>query len=102
MMADKIISDPARKLGQKNKKLQTDVNSITLSSKIFRMGARTGDSYISDPKHLLFSLSRYKFVSKMFAGLGNVLEVGCGDGFGTAIVSQAVSKVTATDLDAFY
>jgi 2-polyprenyl-3-methyl-5-hydroxy-6-metoxy-1,4-benzoquinol methylase len=35
----------------------------------------------------------------MFAGYKNVLEVGCGDAFGTALISQTVEKVTATDLD---
>jgi hypothetical protein len=34
-----------------------------------------------DPRRLTFLLSRYKFVSKMFAGKANVAELGCGDAF---------------------
>lgn len=64
-----------------------------------RMGLMSGWSWYDDPKRLVFLLARYKFVAKMFAGFGHVLEVGCGDGFGTRIVSQAVRKVTAVDFD---
>ena len=45
-----------------------------------------------DPKCLLFSLSRYKFVSKLLSGETNVLEVGCGDGFYSRIVAQTVKN----------
>lgn len=43
-------------------------------------------------------LFRYKFVSKMLAGLDHVLEIGCGDGFGARIVAQAVNRVTRNRL----
>lgn len=55
----------------------------------------------ADPKHLVFTLARYKFVAKMFAGMGRVLEVGCGNGFGARIVAQAVGKLDATDEDTY-
>jgi cyclopropane fatty-acyl-phospholipid synthase-like methyltransferase len=48
---------------------------------------------------LVFTLSRNKFVAKMLAERSNVLEVGCADAFGTRIVRQAVSRLTAIDLD---
>lgn len=64
-----------------------------------RLGLRSSQSWHDDPKHLLFRLSRYKFVSKMLAGSGHVLEIGCGDAFGTRIVQQAVTKLSATDFD---
>jgi len=35
----------------------------------------------------------------MLHGLGNVFEVGCGDGFGAPIVAQSVAKLTCTDID---
>jgi cyclopropane fatty-acyl-phospholipid synthase-like methyltransferase len=35
----------------------------------------------------------------MLSGKQNVLEVGCGDAFGTRIVLQEVGKVTAVDFD---
>lgn len=63
------------------------------------MGLRSSESWHEDPKHLLFRLSRYKFVSKMLAGRAHVLEVGCGDAFGTRIVQAEVGKLTAIDFD---
>lgn len=64
-----------------------------------RMGLMSGWSWHDDPKRLVFYLSRYKFVAKMLEGAGHVLEVGCGDGFGTRIVVQAVKQLTAVDFD---
>jgi cyclopropane fatty-acyl-phospholipid synthase-like methyltransferase len=52
-----------------------------------------------DPRRILFTLSRYKFVAKMFEGFEQVLEVGCGDASATRIVQQTVRKVTVTDFD---
>jgi 2-polyprenyl-3-methyl-5-hydroxy-6-metoxy-1,4-benzoquinol methylase len=63
------------------------------------LGAMAGHTWIIDPKRLGFTLARYKFVSKMLAGKGNVLEVGCGDGWATAIVAAAVDTITAIDAD---
>ena len=63
------------------------------------LGLRGSESWYQDPKHIIFRLSRYKFVSKMLAGRKHVLEVGCGDAFGTRIVQAEVEKVTAIDFD---
>jgi SAM-dependent methyltransferase len=67
-----------------------------------RLGIQGSHSWRNDPKHLLFHLSRYKFVSKMFAGRRHVLEVGCGDALGTRIVRQTVKRLTATDFDPLF
>ena len=64
-----------------------------------RLGLRSSQSWHDDPKHLLFRLSRYKFVAKMLADGEHVLEIGCGDAFGTRLVQQAVKKLSATDFD---
>jgi cyclopropane fatty-acyl-phospholipid synthase-like methyltransferase len=63
------------------------------------LGLMTNQAWQDDPKHLLFTLSRYKFVAKMLAEREHVLEVGCADAFGTRIVVQAVKRLTATDFD---
>jgi 2-polyprenyl-3-methyl-5-hydroxy-6-metoxy-1,4-benzoquinol methylase len=63
------------------------------------LGLMTNQAWQDDPKHLVFTLSRYKFVAKMFAERANVLEVGCADAFGTRIVRQAVDRLTAIDFD---
>lgn len=64
-----------------------------------RMGLRSSQSWHDDPKHLLFRLSRYKFVGKMMSGADKVLEIGCGDAFGTRLVQQEVKSLEATDFD---
>jgi len=64
-----------------------------------RLGLRSSQSWHDDPKHLLFRLSRYKFVAKLLAGSEHVLEVGCGDAFGTRLVQQQVKALSATDFD---
>ncbi len=64
-----------------------------------KLGLMSGWGWYDDPKRLAFTLSRYKFVSKMLGGLERVLEVGCGDGFGSRIVAQAVGHLTAVDFD---
>ena len=63
------------------------------------LGLRSSQSWHDDPKHLLFRLARYKFVAKMLAGRESVLEIGCGDAFGTRIVQAEVKELTAVDFD---
>jgi 2-polyprenyl-3-methyl-5-hydroxy-6-metoxy-1,4-benzoquinol methylase len=62
-----------------------------------KLGPWTSYSLINDPKHMAFVLSRYKFCAKMLDGKNNVLEVGCGDGFGAPIVAQFVGKLHCID-----
>lgn len=62
------------------------------------LGVATSNAYFSDPKMLAFIASRYKFVSKIVEGKQHVVEVGCGDAFGTPIVAAAAQHLTATDI----
>lgn len=66
------------------------------------LGLRGSESWHEDPKHLVFRLSRYKFVAKMLAGRRHVLEIGCGDAFGTRIVQAEVGKLSAVDFDPIF
>src|SRR5437016_5236814 len=63
------------------------------------LGLMSSQGWYDDPKRLAFTLARYKFVAKMLSGSQHILEVGCGDGFGTRIVLQEVAKLTAIDFD---
>lgn len=69
------------------------------ASSSIQLGVHTAYSYRFNPKHLCFVLSRYKFCSKLLARRQRVLEVGCGDAFGTPLVAQAVSQLLAIDWD---
>jgi 2-polyprenyl-3-methyl-5-hydroxy-6-metoxy-1,4-benzoquinol methylase len=66
---------------------------------IAKLGLMTNQVWHDDPKRLVFSLARYKFVAKMLDGRKKVLEVGCGDGFASRIVQQHVTELTVSDFD---
>jgi hypothetical protein len=63
----------------------------------FPLGKNTTKILYESPRNLLFTLSRYKFVSKMFDGFGKVLEVGCQEGFGAHLVSPVVDHLDCID-----
>ena len=73
------------------------LGSLGLQLDSVRLGTNTSTIYQNDPKLLLFTLSRYKFVSKMFAGFENVLEVGCQEGFGAQIICKEVTAYLGVD-----
>jgi 2-polyprenyl-3-methyl-5-hydroxy-6-metoxy-1,4-benzoquinol methylase len=64
-----------------------------------KFGPMSSFTWNSDPKRLLFVLSRYKFAAKILEGCNSVIEVGCGDGFAARIVRQHVSSLVITDID---
>ena len=63
------------------------------------LGLMTSYAWHHDPRHLLFTLARYKFVAKILSGARRVLEVGCSDGFASRIVQQEVGSLVAVDFD---
>lgn len=63
----------------------------------FVLGRNTTRILMEDPKLLLFTLSRYKFVAKMFSSFNSVLEIGCHEGWGLPIVKQTVKSAHGTD-----
>ena len=65
----------------------------------FRLGEWSSYSMLNDPRHLCFTLSRYKFAAKMLEGRETCLEVGPGDGIGLPILAQAVGTIYAVDWD---
>ena len=71
---------------------------ISLDKKKITLGSYSSYEWINDPKHLIFSLSRYKFISKMLRGKKNVLEIGAGDGFKSRVVSTEVNKLDLSDV----
>ena len=64
-----------------------------------RLGMMSSHRWRMDPKVLLFSMARYKFIAKMLAGKNTVLEVGCGDGWGANIVIREVGSIHCVDMD---
>ena len=64
-----------------------------------KLGLLKNWEWYDDPRRLLFSMARSKFVAKMLAGRSRVLEIGCGDAFCAPIVRQSVSHLTVADFD---
>ena len=67
-----------------------------------KLGLTTNQLWHDDPRHLLFILARYKFIAKMLSGKQNILEIGCGDAFGTRLVLQEVGNILAIDFDPIF
>ena len=65
----------------------------------FILGPYSSYTWRHDPRHLFFTLARYKFCSKMLAGKKRVLEVGCGDAVGSQMMLQTVGTMHCTDLE---
>ncbi|MBT5878580.1 MAG: SAM-dependent methyltransferase, partial [Rhodospirillaceae bacterium] len=57
-------------------------------SGVDRFGVMTNQIWRDDPRRMAILLSRYKFVAKMLSGKRRVVEVGCGDAFGSRVVLQ--------------
>jgi len=63
------------------------------------LGRYTAQAYQDDPSALAFITSRYKFCAKILSRMNTVLEIGCGDGFGSALVAQRIKRVICTDIN---
>ena len=69
-----------------------------MSGHTLTMGSQTTDRFLFDPKRLCFFLSRYKFAAKMLSRCSHIVDVGCGDGFGT-LTFLADTKATILGVD---
>lgn len=67
-----------------------------------RLGIMTNMDWDEDPRRLAIMLSRYKFIAKMLSGKSKVVEIGCGDAFGSRIVRQEVDSLCVTDFDPIF
>jgi 2-polyprenyl-3-methyl-5-hydroxy-6-metoxy-1,4-benzoquinol methylase len=84
--------------GTREPQYQRDLE-IVQKQGLTSLGLMTNQAWHDDPKHLLFTAARYKFVAKMLTGKNRVLEVGCADAFFSRIVVQEVGSLVATDFD---
>lgn len=71
----------------------------SLAQKKVHIGINTNFKIFKDPLQFFISLARYKFVSKIFSGKKNILEIGCGDAFNSKIVAQTVINLEVCDID---
>jgi 2-polyprenyl-3-methyl-5-hydroxy-6-metoxy-1,4-benzoquinol methylase len=99
MSSSQADGDRKGPLKTREPQYQRSIDLVEEKGGLARLGLMTNQAWQDDPRHLLFTLSRYKFVAKMLAGRPRVLEVGCADAFGTRLVVQEVGQLTATDFD---
>lgn len=66
-----------------------------------QLGPYFGHQVMNSPRHLLFTLARYKFAAKMLPHnkRSKVLEVGCSEGIGSLLLAEAGNEVLAVDMD---
>lgn len=72
---------------------------LKLTQGLTKLGVEKSAAWHTDPRRLVFVLSRYKFAAKMLSGKKRVLEVGCGDAFPVRLLLQEVGSVHAVDID---
>lgn len=82
-----------------NREIQAQVRTVLEEQRRILLGPRASHEIERDPRHLVFVLARYKFVAKMLASRGVLLEVGAGDGLGASLVVQSGNKVVGVDLE---
>ena len=73
-----------------------------LAARELTIGPFLADQLLHAPRHLLFVLSRYKFAARLLPALEpvDVLELGCGEGFGALMLSENSHRVLGVDSDA--
>ncbi|MBU1152828.1 class I SAM-dependent methyltransferase [bacterium] len=73
--------------------------SPSQKAKLCSLGPHTSYQLRETPRHILFLLSRYKFAAKIIGEGKNILELGCGDGLGSIILSEFAESFTGVDFD---
>lgn len=73
-----------------------DINvSYTLT-----LGNVNAEALVKDPKHFLFTLSRYKFAAKMLQRCKSIVDIGCGEGVGELMfLRETKAQIVAIDFD---
>lgn len=77
----------------------TKVSEVSVPHQ-FTLGPNNAVALLKDPKHLGFTLARYKFATKMMRKCRHIIEIGCGEGLGPLMyVADTSATVTAIDFD---
>lgn len=92
-------SDPNMAVARTNEPQQQASTAMSEQLGPVSLGPVASRLWRTNPRQLLIQLARYKFCAKMLAGKSSVLEVGCGDGFGSALVLQTVQSLHIVDFD---
>lgn len=81
------------------RKAWAEVRALETGARI-TLGPNTADRYLTDPKRLAFFLARYKFAGKMLRDCKSIVDIGCGDGFGTlTFLADTKAVILGVDFD---
>lgn len=67
--------------------------------KTFPFGPYYSYQFWNTPRHILFTISRYKFAMKMIGPKKKIIEFGCNEGLGAYYLSEFAVHVTGVDFD---
>ena len=72
-----------------------------IKTKKFELGCYFSYQLMNTPRHLLFTMARYKFAAKMLPQDEKikVLELGCQEGLGSLLLAEAGHNVLGIDFD---
>jgi SAM-dependent methyltransferase len=65
------------------------------SERLIPQQARSRDDHLMVLRHVF----AYEFAKRTLSGCGPVLDLGCGEGYGTALLSEAVGEIVGLDVD---
>jgi len=74
-------------------------NKDLMGERIIKLGNHWSFNLKNDPKRLAFVLSRYKFAAKTACKDASILELGCSEGIGAAILSEFAQDYIGIDMD---
>ncbi|ACS78624.1 class I SAM-dependent methyltransferase [Maridesulfovibrio salexigens] len=66
---------------------------------MIRLSPHMAHNLKKDPKRLAFVLARYSFAAQMTADCGSILELGCSEGIGAAMLHGGTKQYLGMDLD---
>lgn len=77
---------------------------VTQKEESIKLGPHTSYQWNNSRRHLLFTITRYKFAMKIMGNIyekdeKEILDLGCSDGFGTYFISEYANKVIGVDFD---
>lgn len=72
-----------------------------IGSQRIELGTYYTYNLLHNPRHLLFSFSRYKFATRLIgeSPKANILELGCNEGLGTLLLTGGIHNITGVDFD---
>lgn len=63
------------------------------------LGPQASQQYLNAPEHLAMVLARYRAAAALIGDAGTVLEIGCGEGIGAAVLAKGRERYCGVDND---